>query len=122
MISCMPHGYNTQQGHLQEQKKKPIMQARVLDGVEDGQEDQTGGPGNGEEDREDSACLVEETFIRNELASVSQPPFRQKGQIQEDNHDHASSDEERLQPLRTYIGNEASESVSIAIPSNCRTA
>lgn len=102
----------SRQGHLQEHKQEPIVPARVMDGVEDGQKDQTDGPGNGEEDRKDSTGLVEETFIRNELASVSQPPFRQKGQVKEDNHDDASSDEEGLQLPRTYIGNEASKPLS----------
>lgn len=73
-------------------------------GIEDGQEDQTERTDHGEEDGEEGAGLIHPTLVRNQLTGVSQPPFREEGQIQEDDGNDTSGDEEGLDALGTDVG------------------
>jgi hypothetical protein len=78
---------------------------RVVLGVEDGQENQTECTGNGEEDREDGAQLVEPAPVGHELTSMTKPALSQKGQVQEDDGDDATGDEEGFQARGANVGN-----------------
>jgi len=77
---------------------------RVVLGVENRQENQTECTGNGKEDREHGAYLIEPTTVRNELTGMTKPALSQEGQVEKDDGDNATSNEERLQPPRTNIG------------------
>lgn len=80
------------------------MSLRVMLGIEDRQENQTERTGNGEENREDGAQLIEPTLVRNELAGMTKPALGQEGQVQEDDGDDAARDEERFQARGANIG------------------
>lgn len=81
------------------------MSLRVVLGVEDGQENQTECTGNGEEDREDGAQLVKPAPVGHKLTGMTKPALSQKGQVQEDDGDDATSDEERFQARGANVGN-----------------
>lgn len=53
----------------------------VLAYIKDRQENETRGTCNREEDGQDGAQLVEYALVGNQLAGVTEPPFRQKRQI-----------------------------------------
>lgn len=75
------------------------MQRGVAVGVEDGQQDKTGGADNGEDNRQAEQDLLADGDVGDQTAAVSQPALRDKGQVQEDGDDAGAGDEERLELL-----------------------
>lgn len=64
--------------------------------IKDRQQNEAQGTGDAEEDGHNGTGLVEETLIRCQLTSMSQPSFAEKGQSEKDTGDCTTSDEERL--------------------------
>lgn len=94
---------NPQRCRLQEHEQESIVKMRMTQRIVAREQDQSQCAGDREEYRSDSAELVKPALVRHQLAGVSQPAFRNEGQIQEDNGDDAACDEQRFQPLRSNV-------------------
>jgi hypothetical protein len=73
------------------------MQLRVVQGIENRQQNESHRACDGEEQRPDRARLVELALVRDQLAGVSQPALGEEGQVEEDDCDRAAGDEERFE-------------------------
>lgn len=82
-----------------EEQEEAVVQMGVAQGVEDGQQDQTGRAGDGEQDRECTQDLLDPAEVLGQPAGMPQPAFGGEAQVQEDGRHTAAGDEERLEPL-----------------------
>ena len=87
-----------------EEEEKPVVQFRVVEGVEDAEEDEAGGAGDGEEDAQRAEDFFRGAEVFGEAASVSAVALSGEGEIEEDGGDGAAGDEEGLEALRADVG------------------
>jgi hypothetical protein len=79
------------------------VEAIMVDGVENGEENQACGADKSEDDGEDGEDLLAEGSIRDQAALVTQPALGDKREVEEDGGDDAAGDEERLEMRGTDV-------------------
>ena len=82
-----------------EEQEEAVVQIGMAQGVEDGQQDQTGRAGDGEQDRQRTQDLLDPAEVLGQPAGMPQPALGGEAQVQEDGGHAAAGDEERLEPL-----------------------
>lgn len=79
------------------------MELLVMHSVKDGEQNQSSSSSDGKEERTDGAEFVEAALVLDQLSTVSQPPLRQEGEIEEYHRDSTSGNKERFQARGTDI-------------------
>ena len=87
-----------------EEQEEPVVQARVVVGVEDGEQDQARGAREAEDDGEDAEDLLRPARVGHQPARVAEPALGREPGVQEDGGDHRAGDEERLEAVRARVG------------------
>ena len=86
-----------------EEQEEAVVQIGMVQGVEDGQQDQTGRAGDSEQDRQCTQDLLDTAEVLGQPAGMSQPAFGGEAQVQEDCGHTAAGDEKRLEPLSADV-------------------
>ena len=86
-----------------EEQEEAVVQVGMAQGVEDGQQDQTSGAGDGEQDRQRTQDLLHPAEVLGQPAGMPQPAFGGEAQVQEDGGHTAAGDEKRLEPLSADV-------------------
>ena len=87
-----------------EQGEEDVVQARVPQGVEDGQADEADGAGDGAHDGRGAERRLHARGGRGEHAAVPQRAVGDEGRVEAERREHAAGDEQRLQVLRAHVG------------------
>ena len=72
-------------------------------GIEDGEEDEAGGSGNGEDDSKAGEDFFRHRCVALEGARVAKPAFGEEGEVEEDGCDATAGDEEGFEALSADV-------------------
>lgn len=79
------------------------MRGVVAPGVEDGEQDETRGADEGEQDRERLEDLFAGGRVGGQAAAVTEPAVGGEREVEEDGRQDAARDEERLEIVRAHV-------------------